>query len=74
MILQQTITKDQKEVRCINLIQNKKDKKYGEICHKLLMKLNSNGKAAGEIVCQFCKAKYEIKNMILILKDSGGKK
>ncbi len=74
MILQRLITKDQTEIRCISPITKEKDKKFGEQCDKLLMKVNSRNRAAGEIQCSRCHALYEIKNMVLILKNIGGEK
>ena len=74
MILQRQITKEQTEIRCISAITKDNDKKFGEKCGKLLLKVNSRGRAAGEIQCSRCHALYEIKNMVLILKNIGGDK
>ena len=49
-----------KDIRCFNIISNKKDKQYGEKCGRLLIKRNSKSNVAGQVKCGRCKAIYEI--------------
>lgn len=69
MIFQKRLLNKTSEIRCFNIISNEKDKHYGLSCNRLLLKKNSEGNVSGEIVCPVCKAKYEIKNDYLILKE-----
>ncbi len=62
------------EIRCFNIITNKKDRRYGLQCNRLLLKKNSKGKVSGEIKCSQCGAKYEIIDGKIILIDRGDKK
>jgi len=60
-----------REVHCFNIINNKKDKKYGMVCERLLICRNSDNSVAGEIKCPRCSALYDIKNDELILINRG---
>ena len=49
-----------KEIRCFNIISDKRDKRFGLKCNRLLLKTNSKGRVAGQIKCPRCGALYEI--------------
>jgi len=57
------------EIRCFNIISDKRDKRFGLQCNRLLLKTNSKGRAAGQIKCPRCGALYEIiNNKIKLIK------
>lgn len=62
-------------VRCINIISEKSDPKYGLKCNQRLLHKNSEGEVAGEIKCKRCGALYDIKeDKMFLIKIEGGKK
>ena len=60
MDMKHSISNSDTEIRCFNVVNNPSDNRYGEKCNRLLMKKNSQDKAAGQIKCPVCKAVYEI--------------
>ena len=54
------------DIRCPYIETRKGKRKFGQKCGWILMKRNSAGEAAGEVVCKECKAKYEVINNTLI--------
>lgn len=57
-------------IRCYNIIKDKHDRRFGLECNRLLMRRNSDGKAAGEIKCPICGALYDIKDdKIFLIKN-----
>ena len=74
MDVKKQIPKSDTEIKCFNIITNKKDKHYGEKCNRLLLKKNSMDRAAGQIRCPRCKALYEIIDNKIKLISRGEKK
>ena len=62
------------EIRCFNIIGNRKDKHFGEKCNRLLLCKNSDNQVAGEIKCPRCHASYEIIDGLIKITNRGDKR
>jgi len=70
MILQKALSNTESEIRCLNIIKNRKDKKFGQACDKLLAKRTPTGEIAGEFCCNRCDAIHLVINDTISLINS----
>lgn len=54
------LDKDDSNIKCYNVRQERGKHGHGEQCNRLLAKRNSRGEIAGEFACPICHIVYEV--------------